>query len=175
MRADQLLASNETLGAVLVLMLLLLWLRNRSFARELTRDTDHGWRTLTRLALFATLAFIAWSSVFDNWRQLTAIPFRATRAYPSQRIQIDPPSHSVRAVTLLLLALTLMLTACLIARHIGGYVLQLLIASGAFVAWLPFFVLRQRFTLNLALGIDGSWTSPGDVAAYLTFVVLSWG
>jgi len=174
MRADELIARNETLGLVLILVLALVWRRNRSFVRELTHETDHGWLMLTRLTLCAALALIAWTSLFDNWRQLTAMPWRAAQIYPSKRVLIDPPSDEMRAVTFGLLAVALVFTGCLIARHVGGYVLQLLIACGAFVAWLPFFIIRQRFTLNLALGIDGSWTSPADVAAYLSFTVLSW-
>ena len=175
MRADELIARNETLGLVLLVLLALAWWRNRSFVRELTRETEHGWPMLRRLALSAAIAFIAWTSLFDNWRQLTALPWRAVQIYPSKRVQIDPPSDAVRAITFALLAIALVLTGCLIARHVGGYVLQLLIASAAFIAWLPFFLFRQRFTFNLALGIDGSWSSPADVASYLAFVVLSWG
>ena len=175
MRLDEIIARNETLGLVLLLVLLVVWRRNRSFAREMTDNAEHGWHTIARLATATLLAFIGWTSLFDNWRQLTAIPFRATRLYPSQRILIDPPSDAIRSVTCVLLAVTLVFTGCLIARHVGGYVLQIFIATGAFVAWLPLFILRQRFTLNLALGMDGSWSSPADIAAYLTFVVLSWG
>ena len=175
MRADELLARNDTLGFVLLAMLVLLWWKNRAFARDLTRNADHGWRTVTKMALVSLLAFVAWTSLFDNWRQFTAIPWRASRIYASQRVQIDPPSDSIRAVTFVLLAVLLVFAACLVARHVGGYVLQLLIAAGAFFAWIPFFILRQRFTLNLAMGMDGSWQSPGDVISYLIFVVLSWG
>jgi hypothetical protein len=175
MRADELLAHNETLGTVLAAVLLVIWWKNRAFARDLTRNADRGWSTVTKMALVSLIGFIAWASFFDNWRQFTAIPWRASRVYASQRVQIDPPSESVRAVTFVLLSVALVLVACLVARHVGGYILQLLIAAGAFLAWIPFFVLRQRFTLNLAMGMDGSWKSPEDIAAYLTFVVLSWG
>jgi hypothetical protein len=174
MNIDGAIASNQTLGIVLDAVLIGIWSRNRSFVRELTIDPDRAWRVIPRVAASSVAVLIGWISLFDNWRQLTAIPFRATRHFPSQRVQIDPPGDEVRAITYSILAATLLLTACLIARHMGGYLLQLLLAAGAVVAWLPFFVLQQRFTINLAMGFDGSWTSPADIAAYLAFVVLSW-
>jgi hypothetical protein len=167
-------AGNATLGVVLCLLLALLWRRHRGFVRELNRDHDRGWSTLRKLSVGLIAALIAWASSFDNWRQLTAIPFRATRQWESQRILIDPPSDEVRAVTFVLLATTLVLTGCLIARHVGGYFLQAVIALGAIFAWMPLFVIRTRFSLDLAMGFTGSWTSPGDMTGYLGFAVLTW-
>lgn len=174
MSAQAAIASDQTLGLILLATLALLWLRNRAFVRELSADSDRGWHTVTRLAVSALVALIAWVSLFDNWRQLTAIPFHATRQWESQRIQIDPPSAEVRAVTFILLAVALVLTGSLIARHMGGIFLQSILTLGAMVAWLPFFIIRTRFTLDLAMGFDGSWTSPGDVTAFLGFATLSW-
>jgi hypothetical protein len=175
MNVESIIASNEMLGAVLTLALLAIWARNRSFAQELVVDPDPAWRAAPRLAVISAGAVILWISLFDNWRQLTALPWRATERYPSQLILIDPPSDAIRAVSFGLLGVLLVFVACLFARHVGGYLLQSMLAVGAFIAWLPFFILRQRFTFNLALGLDGSWTSPGDVASYLGFAVISWG
>lgn len=175
MRADELLARNDTLGLVLLLVLALVVRRNRSFIRELVQHDDRGWRRLARFAASAVVAFVVWTSVLDNWRQLTAVPWRAAQIYPSKRVLLDPPSGEVRFVTGMLLATAVILTACLIGRHVGGYVLQVILALGALILWLPLFIIRQRFSFNLALGIDGSWSSPADVAAYLSFVALSWG
>lgn len=174
MDASGWIASNQVLGLVLAAVLFALWRRNRSFARELTDDPDHAWRLVPRLAAVCVALLIGWVSLLDNWRQLTAIPFRATRQFPSERILIDPPSDAVRAATFALLVVTLILAASLIARHIGGYVLQALLAAGTMVAWLPLFVIQQRFNINLAMGFDGSWTSPADIAAYGAFVILAW-
>lgn len=174
MNAHAIVAGNATLGLLVLATLALVWRRNRSFLTEIQRDSDRGWRTIRRLAAATLAALIVWASLFDNWRQLTAIPFRATRQWQSQRALFDPPSTEARAVTLSLLAAALALTALLIARHLGGYLLPAIVALAALLAWLPFFVIRMRFTLDLAMGFDGSWTSPGDVAAYLGFAALSW-
>lgn len=174
MNTHAVIASNETLGVVLGLLLAVLWWRHRTFARELSRDADRGWHTVRTLTVVSIAGLIAWASLLDNWRQLTAIPFRATRQWESQRILIDPPSDDVRAVSFLLLAVALVFTGMMVARHIGGYMLQATLALGAIVAWLPLFVIRLRFSVDLAMGFSGSWTSPGDVAAYLGFAVLSW-
>jgi hypothetical protein len=173
MTIDGAIASNQALGIVLVAFMAIVQLRNRSYVREITSDPDRGWRQISRFATLSVAVLIVWVSLFDNWRQLTAIPFRSTRQWESQRVQFDPPSDNIRAVTLALLAIALVLTACLFARHIGGYLLQIVLAVGAAFAWLPFFVIRQHFTLDLAMGFGGSWTSPTDVVSYVAFVALS--
>lgn len=168
------IASSELLGLALTLVLLTVGYRNRPYVRELTTDPGRGWRRMPAIAAGALTLFITWTSIFDNWRQLTGIPFRAIKQYPSQRVELDPPSAAVRGVTFALLAIALVLVATLAARHVGGYLLQLAIAMGAVVAWLPFFVIRQRFTLNLAMGFSGSWKSPADIADYIGFVAITY-
>ncbi|MEA2528948.1 MAG: hypothetical protein QOG89_592, partial [Thermomicrobiales bacterium] len=113
-------------------------------------------------------------SLFDNWRQLVGAPFRVAQRFPSQRVEYDPPSGDVRTATLLLLGITLIPVACLLARHVAGYVLQVIFAFGANVLWIPLFAIRQRLNVNLAFGFDGSWTSPLDVLGYALFVLLAW-
>lgn len=174
MSIAQVVASSEVLGLVLLLVLVAMGLRNRSYLREIATDPERGWRLLARLAAMLLVLFIAWTSMFDNWRQLTGIPFRAIKQFPSERVLIDPPSHAVRTVTFVLLGVTLVVFSALLARHIGGYFMQLIIAAGALVAWLPFFVIRLRFSLNLALGFTGSWTSPVDVGGYLCFILITY-
>jgi cellobiose-specific phosphotransferase system component IIC len=129
---------------------------------------------VARLALASLLALIAWGSLADNWRQLAGSPYRLIQMFPSKRVEVNPPAEWVRDITIVLLVLALVFTACLVARHIGGYVTQMALLMIAVVAWLPFFILRQRLDLNLALGFDGSWTSPLDVAGYLLFTLAAW-
>jgi hypothetical protein len=174
MSLERVVAGSEILGAILLLVLFAIGVRNRSYLREIGSDPDRAWRVLARFAVFQLALFIAWTSLFDNWRQLTAIPFRAMKQYPSERIQIDPPSHGVRAVTFALLAVSLVLLAALFARHVGGYFLQLTLIAGALAAWFPFFVIRTRFSLNLALGFTGSWRSPVDVTGYAAFLAITY-
>ncbi len=175
MTAHSVISGDPILGTLLVLLLLLLLGRNRSFVKEIARNQGRGWQTVARMSFTAIIALIAWVSAFDNWRQLTALPFHATRQWQYQRVQIDPPSDQVRTMTFVLLGVALAMTACVVARHLGGYFLQLVLTFGAISAWLPFFVIRQRFSLDLALGFTGSWSSASDVVAYLGYVVFAWG
>jgi hypothetical protein len=173
--AQSVVASNLTLGLLLAALLVATARRNRPFLRELIADPDPGWRRMPVIAAGGLAVAVVWISLFDNWRQLTGIPFRATRRFDYQRIVLDPPSTGVRAVTFALVGLAVVLVGALVARHVGGYVLQLVLAAGAAAAWLPFFVIRQRFALDLAMGFTGSWTSPTDVAGYVAFILIGWG
>lgn len=174
MNAHALIAGDGVIGLwLLILGLALLW-RQRSFTREIVANHGRGWRTVAYLSLAALLVWIVWVSAFDNWRHLTAAPFAATRQWEYQRVQFDPPGTAVRAITIVLLALALVLCASLVARHLGGYILQLILVVGAVCAWLPVFVIRQRLSLDLAMGFTGSWTSLSDVVAYLGYVLIVW-
>lgn len=174
MNIEHVLASNEVLGVALFAILTLLAYKNRSFFRDVLYDQDRFWRVIARLALFSLLILVGWGSLADNWRQLAGTPYRLIQAFPSKRVEVDPPDAWVRDVTVALIVLALIFTACLVARHIGGYVTQLALLMIAVVSWIPFFILRQRLDLNLALGFDGSWTSPLDVGGYLLFVLAAW-
>jgi hypothetical protein len=171
---DRLLASNEALGMALVATLLVVGHANRVFLRDVARDPEAWWRMVARLALAITGVLVLWVSLLDNWRQLIGEPYRATRRFASERVQIDPPSTEVRTVTILLLAAAIVLLACLLARHVGGYLLQIVLLLGSVVLWAPLFAIRERLNVNLAFGFDGSWTSPLDVLGYALFVVLAW-
>jgi hypothetical protein len=174
MSAQSVVAGDPILGFLLILALTALLLRNRSFVREIATHQDRGWATVLKMALVSFLVFVVWVSIFDNWRQLTALPFHWTRQWDYQRVQIDPPSDDVRAMTFVLLAVALVIMACLVARHLGGYFLQSVLSVGAICAWLPFFVIRQRMSLDLAMGFTGSWRSINDVLAYLGYVAVAW-
>lgn len=174
MDIDTILASNEALGVALLVILTILVYKERSFFRDVLRDPDRLWRVIARLALGSLLALIAWGSLADNWRQLAGTPYRVIQMFPSKRVEVDPPAEWVRDITIALIVLALIFTACLVARHIGGYIIQMALLMIATVAWLPFFILRQRLDLNLAMGFDGSWTSPLDVGGYLLFVLAAW-
>jgi hypothetical protein len=174
MDVEPILNSNLALGCVLLLIAVLIGRANRPFLRDVAHDPDAIWRVLARAALAAVTALLVWGSVFDNWRQLVGAPFRMAQRFPSQRVEYDPPSHAVRSVTVVLLGIALLFVACLVARHVAGYLLQFVFAVGALILWVPLFAIRQRLDVNLAFGFDGSWTSPLDVLGYLLFVVLAW-
>lgn len=174
MEIDRWLASSEALGVALTVVLLLVGRANRGFLRDVATDPDPPWRVIPRLALVASALLIGWVSVVDNWRQLIGLPYRLSQRFPSQRVEYDPPSDTVRAITLVLLALSLLFVACLVARHVGGYVIQIVLLIGTLVFWTPLFALRQRFNVNLALGFEGNATDPLDVVGYLLWVVMAW-
>src|SRR5262245_46788465 len=118
MRVDSMLASNEALGLALCLVLTVIGSKNRGFVREIFNDTDRLWRIIPRAALIATAIFIVWTSLFDNWRQLIGLPYRLSQKWPSQRVEYNPPSEDIRTITLMLLAISLVLVACVVARHV---------------------------------------------------------
>jgi hypothetical protein len=175
MHVDSLLASNIMLGIVLSLLLLFIGFKNRGFVHEIADDPDRLWRFIPRAAFIATAALIAWISVFDNWRQLIGLPYRLSQRFPSQRVEYNPPSDDVRTVTYILLAVSLVLVACVVARHVGGIVIQLILFMAAVTFWAPIFAIRQRFDINLATGFEGKVTSPLDVIGYLIWVLMAWG
>src|SRR5215207_11218700 len=118
------LAGNHALGLALVIVLVAIAARNRPFVRELARDPAGFWRVLARVALVLTGAFIVWTTLFDNWRQLIGEPYRLSREWASQRVEVDPTPESLRTVSYVLLALSLVGVACLFARHVGAYGVQ---------------------------------------------------
>jgi hypothetical protein len=175
MHVDSLLASNIMLGIVLSLLLLFIGFKNHGFVHEIADDPDRLWRFIPRAAFIATAALIAWISVFDNWRQLIGLPYRLSQRFPSQRVEYNPPSDDVRTITFILLGVSLVLVACVVARHVGGVVIQFILLMAAVTFWAPIFAIRQRFDINLATGFEGKVTSPLDVIGYLIWVLMAWG
>jgi hypothetical protein len=129
MDIETIFAGNEMLGVALLAILATLTWKNRSFFRDVWNDQDRFWRVIARLALASLLtpllALIAWGSLADNWRQLAGSPYRLIQMFPSKRVEVNPPAEWVRDITVVLLVLALFFTACLVARHIGGYVMQM--------------------------------------------------
>ncbi len=166
------LAGNHALGLALVAVLAAIAARNRPFVRELARDPAALWRALARVALVLTAAFIVWTTLFDNWRQVIGEPYRLSREWASQRVEIDPTPESLRTVTYILLALSLVSVACLFARHIGAYGVQLLVLLGCLIFWGPLFVVRQRF--DLALALTDEIASPGAIPGYVLYLLMTW-
>jgi hypothetical protein len=174
MSLESILISNEMLGVAMLGMLAALGHVNREFLRDVWRDQDRLWRVIARTALVANLALLVWGSIADNWRSIAEIPYRYIQIWDSKRIEHNAPADWVRDITTVLLVIALVFTACLVARHVGGYIFQLVLILPAAVAWIPLFIVRQRLDFNLGLGFDGSWTSPLDVIGYLLFLVAAW-
>jgi hypothetical protein len=174
MNVEAILVSNEALGFVMLLILATFGYFNRSFVLDIWRDEDRFWRVIARLALASTLALIAWGSIADNWRGIAEIPYRYIQIWASKKIEYDPPPDWVRNVTGILLVISLIFMACLVARHIGGYFMQMALIFPAVAVWIPLFIVRQRLDFNLGLGFGGSWTNPIDVIGYLLFLGAAW-
>ena len=174
MAFDTWLAGNVPLGiAVAVFVGVLLW-ANRAFLREIAGDPDAVWRHLLRGAGVLVAALLAWTTVFDNWRQLVEEPLRLSKRFPSERIVLDPTPETLRSVTLALLVISLFPIAALFARHVGGYAMQVVVLLGATISWAPLFAMRRRLDLNLALGFGGDERSPLDLMGYALFLLFDW-
>ena len=168
------LAGNVALGLALAALVVALLAAGRSFLREIADDPDPAWRAILRLAAVLVAVFIAWTTLFDRWRQLVDEPVRLLKRFPSQRVVLDPTPEALRAVTLVLLVLSLIPVAALFARHVGGYALQLVLLLSATIFWAPLFAMRRRLDINLALGFGGDVRSPLDLAGYALYLLLDW-
>ena len=168
------LASNEALGIFLIAALIALGWRNRPFLRDIWRDGDRFWRIVVRLAAATTGLLALWITLLDRWRQLSGAPYRGLQVWESDRVVLDPPADGVRTITLVLLVASTVLVAALFSRHVGGIGTALLVLVVVGALWVPVFILRSRFNIDLAMGFGGSWTSPLDVAAHLGFVFAAW-
>lgn len=174
MDIEAILTSNEMLGVAMLAILAIFARFNREFLRDVWRDQDRLWRIIARLALISGLSLIVWGSVADNWRSIAEYPYRYIQIWESKRVEYNPPPDWARDITIALLIITLILTACLVARHVGGYFMQAVLIFPALAAWIPLFIVRQRLDFNLGLGFGGSWSSPVDVIGYLLFLVAAW-
>jgi hypothetical protein len=159
--------------AMLVAVGLTAW-ANRAYVRDVLADDDPLWRAIARFALVVSLALLVWGTLFDNWLQLIAEPYRLSREWASQRVVFDPVPEPVRWVTVGLLALALVSTACLVARHIGGYGIQLGLLTVATVLWSPLFVLRQRADVIVGFGQEDATGDAAATVGFSLFVALKW-
>lgn len=174
MKIESILASNEALGVALFVLLAAIVWKNKPFFRDVWTDQDRLWRVIARCGLASVTALIAWVGLTDNFRQIAGAPYRYIQLFPSKRVEYGAPSDFVRDVTVALVVIALLFTACLVSRHVGGIATQFIIGLIGLVGWLPFFIMRQRLDLNLAMGFDGSWTSPVDAGGYVLFVLCAW-
>ena len=165
---------NIGLGVAMMLALGLTVWANRAFLRDVLADDDALWRAIARFALLASLALLAWGTLFDDWLQLIAEPYRLSREWASQRVVFDPVPEPIRWVTVGLLVLSLLSTSCLVARHIGGYGIQLSLLTVATVLWSPLFVLRQRADVIVGFGQENATGDAAATVGFSLFVVLKW-
>ena len=174
MAIDRLLAGNEAVGVVLAVVILAIVRANRPFLRDVFRDAEAPWRGLARLAALALCLTLVWISLFDQWRQLLDEPMRRLGQFPSERIILDPTPAPLRTVSLVLLSTLVVVLAPLVARHVGGYAIQVAGAIGSLAMCLPLYTLRVRFDFGLALGFDADPSNPLDLAGYALYLTVTW-
>ncbi len=126
------LASNLALGLVLIGALLAVVLQQRRNVADLLRGREPGWRLTARLGFGSTAALALWGTLADNWRKILGEALDQGEQFVSQRLVRDPVAPEVRAVTLALLILSLLTMAPLLARYVGGYLLQIALALTGF-------------------------------------------
>ena len=172
-RAEDLLINRQIFGLVMVLSLVLAALGSRLFLREVFADSSPGWRWCARSWAIAVVTFTVWTSIFDNWMQLVGEPFRLSHQWASERIVTDPVAIEIRIVTYILLAITVVLTAAIFARHVGGYGLQISTLIIASILWMPLFVIRQRLDIMVHDGVADHISNGADFAGLVPFWFLS--
>jgi hypothetical protein len=138
------LGSNLIIGLVLIALLLALVWRQRHHLDVPFTSPQRSWRALAWLGFAATAALTLWGTFADNWRKMVGEALDINEKYLSQRLVLEPVARDVRAVTLALLALSLLGMAPLFARYIGGYGYQLLLVLAGGTLFFPGFFLRQR-------------------------------
>ncbi len=167
-RIEIALISPLAFGVALALVVALVARANRSSLREVASDSDRLWRILARMGAALTALSLLWVSLFDNWFQLIAEPFRLTRRWESQRTVFDPVATEVRLVTGVLLGLLVIVGAALFARHVGGYLAQVAFLIVGTATWLPLFIVQQRAEVMVIDGVSASehWAAFAGVGAF---------
>lgn len=166
--------ARESAGVVLLLVCLLGIQANRAIVRDIWNDPSRFWRTMARIGAALGLATLAWITLFDNWLQLVAEPYRLSMPWDYQRVVYDPVDSEIRAIGSVLLVATLTVMACLFARHVGGYLLQLGTLALSAIVWMPLFIINQRLNAMVAQGAETSETLP-EVLGLSAFWLLRMG
>lgn len=148
--------SRQAAGVVLILACAALILANRPFIREVRFDQSRFWRVIARLAAITGAGALLWTTLFDDWLQIIAEPYRLSMKWNYQRVVLDPVDPALRAVSVALIGLTLVWLACLFARHIGGYMLQFGTLIIGALLWIPLYVMNQRMN---AMVVEGAGTA----------------
>lgn len=167
-RIELALISPQAFGVTLMIVVGLVARANRPFLRDIVSDTDRSWRAVAWTVATLMAASLVWVGIVDNWFQLLLEPYRLSRRWESQRVVFDPVASEIRTISLVLLALFLLTSAALFARHIGGYILQGALLIVGVAMWGPLFILQQRADVMVIDGASASehWGAYAGVAAF---------
>lgn len=160
--------SRQAVGVALILTIAAVILVQRSLVREIGSDPARGWRFIAWATGIVSALTLVWVTLRDDWLQLVAEPYRHSLKWEYQRIQLDPISPEIRAVSVTLLASMVLLLAMLVARHINGYALQVGALLVSVLAWIPMFILNQRVNALVIQGAAGD-ASIGELAGLTVF------
>jgi hypothetical protein len=166
--------ARQSIGVVLLLAAVLAISMNRGFFREVWNDPARFWRVMARIAAAFGAVTLIWVALLDDWLQLVAEPYRLSMPWDYQRVVLDPIDSTIRAISIGLIAITLLAIACLFARHIGGYLLQAGTLVLATLVWMPFFIMNQRLNAMIVQGAEASETLP-EVLGLSAFWVVRMG
>jgi hypothetical protein len=145
------LVSDYPILLAVVLSLLLIGRYNASTVRRMWNDRDALSRVLSRVAISALFVFSIWVTVFDNWRQLLGRLVKvmdAKDAWRSDPFLYGPPPDAVRALSWILLGVTVLGGAFLFARYArGGYFIPVILWPVALTMFFALNEFRMRFEL----------------------------
>ncbi len=157
---ESVLLARQATGVILILVCALAVRLNLPFTREVWHDPSRFWRGTARVAAGLGLATLLWVAIFDDWLQLVAEPYRLSMPWDYQRVVFDPVDPTLRAISVGLIAATLAAMACLFARHVGGYLLQVGTLVLSALIWMPIFIMNQRLNAMIVQGAEASETLP---------------
>lgn len=166
--------ARASIGVALIVAVLAATYANRHFVRDVWHDPDAFWRVIARLAALATAALLAWVTLFDDWLQLVAEPYRLAQKWEYRRVVWDPVDPAVRAITVALIVVALVTLAMLFARHIGGYLLQAGTLVLAALVWIPVYIMNQRLNVMIVQGAETT-TALSDALGLAAFWVVRIG
>ncbi len=170
---ERVLLHRSTVGVLLIALVVWAVLRNRSLVSDMWNDPSRFWRVCTRLAAGVSALTLGWIAAFDNLYQLVAEPFRLSLKWNYQRVVYEPTGHTIRMVTLILVAATVFFLALLFTRYVGGYGLQIGLLVMAAIAWAPLYVLSQRLNVMVVQGADDSHSLPETLGVTVFWLVRS--
>jgi hypothetical protein len=157
---ESILLAREVTGVVLIVLCARAVRVNRPFFREVWNDPSRFWRGTARVAAALGLAMLVWVTIFDDWLQLVAEPYRLSMPWEYQRVVFDPVDPTLRAISVGLIVAALAVMACLFARHVGGYLLQVGTLVLSALIWMPIFIMNQRLNAMIVQGAEASETLP---------------
>ena len=152
--------ARESIGIVLIVACSLALYANRGFVRDVRDDPSAFWRIVARVAAVSGGITLLWVGLLDDWGQLVAEPYRHSLKWEYQRVVYGAIDPAIRAVSVVLILVSLTALACLFARHIGGYLLQAGTLVLAVMVWMPMYIMGQRLNAMIIQGAESSTSLP---------------